>query len=57
MSRTAWSWLGVTATAAQLYLALYALPLQFITPQLAEAIAKGLESTAFHDEAVGALAG
>lgn len=44
------------ATEAQLYLALHAIPPQFVTPQLADAIAKGLESTAFRDEAVSALA-
>ncbi len=44
------------ATAAQLYLALHAIPPQLVTPRLADAIAKGLESTAFRDEAVRALA-
>ena len=48
--------LGVKATAAQLYLALHAIPPRFVTPQLADAIAKALESTAFHDEALSALA-
>jgi hypothetical protein len=48
--------LGGKATAAQLYLALHAIPPQFVTPQLADAIAKGLESTVFRDEAVSALA-
>jgi hypothetical protein len=48
--------LGDKATAAQLYLALHAIPPQFVTPRLADAITKGLESTAFHDEAVSALA-
>jgi hypothetical protein len=44
------------ATAAQLYLALHAIPPQFVTPRFADAIAKGLESTAFCDEATSALA-
>lgn len=44
------------ATRAQLYLALHAMPPQLVPPQLADAIAKGLESTAFRDEAVSALA-
>lgn len=44
------------ATAAQLYLALHAIPPQFVTPRLADAIAKGLEGTAFRDEAARALA-
>jgi hypothetical protein len=44
------------ATEAQLYLALHAIPPQFVTPQLAGAIVKGLESTAFRDEAASALA-
>jgi hypothetical protein len=48
--------LGEQPTQAQLYLALHAIPSQFLTPQLAHAIAKGLESTAFRDEAVSALA-
>jgi hypothetical protein len=48
--------LGDKATAAQLYLALHAIPPQFITPQLADAIARVLESTAFRDEAASALA-
>ena len=48
--------LSSRATEAQLYLALHAIPPQFVTPQLADAIAKGLESTAFRDEAVSALA-
>jgi hypothetical protein len=48
--------LGDKATEAQLYLALHAIPPQFVTPQLADVIAKGLESTAFRDEAVSALA-
>lgn len=48
--------LGNQATEAQLYLALHAIPPQFVTPQLADAIAKGLESTVFRDEAVRALA-
>lgn len=43
-------------TKAQLYLALHAIPPQFVSPQLADAIAKGLESTVFHDEAARALA-
>lgn len=46
---------GNTATAAQLYLALHAIPPQYVTPQLAVIIAKGLESTAFRDEAASAL--
>lgn len=48
--------LGDKPTASQLYLALHAIPPQFVTPQLADAIAKGLESTAFYDEAVKAFA-
>jgi hypothetical protein len=44
--------LGDKATAAQLYLVLHAIPPQFVTPRLADAIAKGLESTVFRDEAV-----
>jgi hypothetical protein len=43
-------------TRAQLYLALHAIPPQFVTPQLADAIVKGLESTAFHAESASALA-
>ncbi|MCI0455481.1 MAG: hypothetical protein L0Z62_00710 [Gemmataceae bacterium] len=48
--------LGGSASKAQLYLALHAIPPQFVSSQLADAIAKGLESTAFRDEAVSALA-
>lgn len=48
--------LGDKATPAQLYLALHAIPPQFITPQLADAIARGLEPTAFRNEAVSAFA-
>jgi flavin-binding protein dodecin len=48
--------LGDQATAAQLYLALHAVPPQFVTPRLADAIAKSLESTAFRDEAASTLA-
>jgi hypothetical protein len=48
--------LGDKATAAQLYLALHSIPPQFVTPRLVDAIAKGLEGTAFRDEAVSALA-
>ena len=48
--------MGDKSTAAQLYLALHAIPPRFVTPQLARAIAKGLEPTAFRDEAVSALA-
>ncbi len=44
------------ATQAQFYLALHAIPPQLVTPQLAESIAKGLESTAFREEAASALA-
>ncbi len=44
------------ATEAQLYLALHAIPPRFVTTQLADAIAKGLESTAFRDEALSVLA-
>lgn len=47
--------LGDKPTQAQLYLALHAIPPRFVTPQLADAIAKGLESTAFRDEAVSVL--
>jgi hypothetical protein len=43
------------ATAAQLYLALHAIPPRVIGPQSAEAIAQGLETTAFRDEAAIAL--
>ena len=43
-------------TKAQLYLAYHAVPPQFISPQLTDAIAKGLESTAFREEAANALA-
>lgn len=48
--------LGNNPTKAQLYLALHAIPPQFVPAQLADAIAKGLEATAFRDEAVSALA-
>lgn len=48
--------LGDQATESQFYLALHAIPPQFVAPQLADAIAKGLESTAFRDEAVSSLA-
>lgn len=48
--------LGDKATRAQLYLALYAIPPQYVTPQLSDAIANGLEPTAFRDEAMRALA-
>lgn len=48
--------LGSQPAKAQLYLALHAIPPQFVPSQLADAIAKGLESTAFRDEAVSALA-
>lgn len=44
------------ATAAQLYLALHAIPPQFVTPRLADVITRGLDSTAFRNEAVGLLA-
>lgn len=49
--------LGDTPSQAQLYLALHAVPPPFITSQLADAIAKGLESTEFRDEAVNMLSG
>ncbi len=48
--------LAGNATPAQLYLALHAIPLQSVTPQLADAIAKGLEATAFRGEAESVLA-
>jgi hypothetical protein len=48
--------IGDKATRAQLYLALHAIPPQFVTQHLADTIAKGLESTPFRDEAVRALA-
>jgi hypothetical protein len=48
--------LGSNPTKAQLYLALHAIPPQLVTPPLADAITKGLETTAFRDEAVSALA-
>ncbi len=38
--------LGDTVPAARLYLALHAIQPRFVTPRLADAIAKGLESTA-----------
>jgi hypothetical protein len=44
------------ATRAQLYLALHAIPPQFVSPRLANAIVQGLEVTAFRDEAVAVLA-
>ncbi|HVJ83555.1 MAG TPA: hypothetical protein VNC50_20990 [Planctomycetia bacterium] len=44
------------ATAARLYLALLAIPARHVTPRLADAIAKGLESTPFRDEAARAFA-
>ena len=47
---------SLPATAAQLYLVLHAISPQFVTPQLADAIARVLESTAFRDEAASALA-
>lgn len=48
--------LGSQPTKAQLYLALLAIPPRFVSSQLAETIAKGLEATAFHEEATSALA-
>jgi hypothetical protein len=47
--------LGDKPTEAQLYLAVHAIPPRFVTPQLAGAITKGLESTAFRDEAVNSI--
>lgn len=49
--------LATQPTQAQLYLALHAIPRQFVTPQLSATVAKALESTAFRDEAAVALAG
>jgi len=48
--------LGSDPTRAQLYLALQAIPPEFVAPQLADTIVKGLDSTAFSDEAGNALA-
>jgi hypothetical protein len=48
--------LGNRPTKAQLYLALHAIPPRLVPPKLGDAIAKGLESTAFRDEAVSAFA-
>jgi len=48
---------GSRATKAQLYLALHAVPPQFVSPQLAGTIARELEGTAFREEAASALAG
>ncbi|MFO0811311.1 MAG: hypothetical protein U0746_21995 [Gemmataceae bacterium] len=48
--------LGTDATPAQLYLALHALPPQVVSSRLADAIAKGLEPTPYHAEAVSDLA-
>jgi len=47
---------GNPFTKAQLYLALQAIPPQFVLPALARVIAKGLENTAFQAEAASALA-
>jgi hypothetical protein len=47
--------LGRKPTQAQLYFALHAIPPRFVTPSLGDAIARGLESTAFRDEAVSML--
>jgi hypothetical protein len=47
---------GDNATKAQLYLALHAIPPEFLPSQLADAIIRGLESTAYREEAVSALA-
>jgi hypothetical protein len=44
------------ATKPQLYLALYVLPMGFISDTLAEVIIKGLESTPYHREAQNLLA-
>jgi hypothetical protein len=43
-------------TPAQLYLALHAIPPQYVSPELAGAIAAGLETTPFHQEALTILA-
>jgi hypothetical protein len=48
--------LGGNATKAQLYLALLALPPQFVPSSLGDAIIKGLESTGFREEAASTLA-
>ena len=43
------------ATKAQLYLALHAIPPQYVSPGLAESIVSGLESTPYHQEAANLL--
>ena len=48
--------LGGNTTQAQFYLALYAIPPQYVSPQIANAIVKGLESTVFHSEVASNLA-
>jgi hypothetical protein len=48
--------LSGNATKAQLYLALLAIPPQFVPASLGEAIAKGLASTGFREQAASALA-
>ncbi len=45
------------ATPAQLYFLLYALPPELVTPELADAVAKGLAATPFHGEVTAAFAG
>jgi hypothetical protein len=44
------------STPAQLYLALHALPPEYVSPALRETITQGLESTPFRDEAAQVLA-
>lgn len=48
--------LGGSATAAQLYLALHAIPPEFVPATLAHAISEGLSGTSFQGEAASALA-
>jgi hypothetical protein len=45
-----------SATKAQLYLALHSIPPQHVSAELAELIAKGLQATPFHQEALNVLA-
>lgn len=46
---------GAKLTKAQLYLMLYAIPPQFASSELTDAITRGLEYTDFHEEALSAL--
>ncbi len=48
--------LGGRGTKAQLYLALHAIPPEFVSAALAEAMADGLGATEYHGEAAAALA-